>query len=122
MYVSNHYAGLESEKKNSLLKQVIVNYDIYLYLSIKISENIHNLRICIVIFVRYREPLELNEIYRFSLRPPGHHPLEFRGTVIWSNLDDVNGGETAYGLGLYFVEISDEDRHFLSDIISAYHG
>ena len=27
------------------------------------------------------------------------------------------GGETAYGMGLYFVEISDEDHHLLSDII-----
>ena len=122
MYVSNHYAGLESEKKNSLLKQVIVNYDIYLYLSIKISENIHNLRICIVIFVRYREPLELNEIYRFSLRPPCHLPIELRGTVIWSNLDDVDAGDTAYAMGLYFVEIPGEYHHFLSDIISAYQG
>jgi hypothetical protein len=34
-----------------------------------------------------------------------------------SNLDDVHGGETAYGLELSFVEISDEGRHFLGDII-----
>jgi hypothetical protein len=30
------------------------------------------------------------------------------------------GGETAYGMGLYFLEIPDEDHHLLSDIISAH--
>jgi hypothetical protein len=49
-------------------------------------------------FIRCREPLRINEIYRFSLRPPGHHPIELRGTVMWSNLDDVGGG--AYFLPL----------------------
>jgi hypothetical protein len=73
-------------------------------------------------FIRCGKPLRINELYRFSLRPPGHDPIELRGTVIWSNLDDVHGRVTAYGMGLYFVEISDEDRHFLSDIISAYQG
>ena len=73
-------------------------------------------------FIRCREPLHLNEIYRFSLRPPGHHPIELNGKVIWSNLDDVGGGDTANGMGLYFVEIPDEDHHLLSDIISAHQG
>ena len=73
-------------------------------------------------FIRYKEPLRLNELYRFSLRPPGHHPIELSGTVMWSNLDDVHGRETAYGMGLYLVKISDEDRHFLTDIISAHQG
>ena len=73
-------------------------------------------------FIRCAKPLRINQLYRFSLRPPGHHPIELNGTVMWSNLDDVDGGETADGIGLYFVEISDEDRHFLSDIISAYQG
>ena len=72
-------------------------------------------------FIRCREPLRINELYRFSLRPPAHHPIELNGKVIWSNLDDVGGGETAYGMGLCF-EIPDEDRHFLTDIISAYQG
>ena len=73
-------------------------------------------------FIRCRKPLRLNEIYQFSLRPPGHHPIELNGKVMWSNLDDVDSRETAYGMGLYFVEIPDEDRHLLSDIISAHQG
>jgi hypothetical protein len=71
-------------------------------------------------FIRCKEPLVLNVVYRFSLRPPGHHPIEVSGTVIRSNLDDVDGGDAIYGMGLCFVEISDEDRDLLGDIISAH--
>jgi hypothetical protein len=41
--------------------------------------------------------------------------------VIWSNLYGIDGKDTAYAMGFHFVKVSDEDRHFLSDTVSAHY-
>lgn len=69
-------------------------------------------------FIRCKESLRLNEVYRISVRPPDNPAMELACKVMWSNLIDGEG--TAYGMGLYFVKVSDEDLHFLSDIVSAH--
>jgi len=73
------------------------------------------------VFMRCKEPLRLNEIYRISIRPPNHQNIELTGKVIWSNFDGIDGPKTAFGMGFCFVQVSDEDRHLLYDLVSFHH-
>ncbi|MBW1911708.1 MAG: PilZ domain-containing protein [Deltaproteobacteria bacterium] len=72
-------------------------------------------------FIICKEPLPLNEICRISIRPPNHRNIEITCKVIWSNLYGIDDDKSAYGMGFCFVQVSDKDRHFLSDAISAHH-
>ena len=72
-------------------------------------------------FIICKEPLRLNETYRISIKPPNHKNIELTCKVIWSNLYGVDDEKTAYGMGFCFVQVSDKDRHFLSDAISGHH-
>jgi hypothetical protein len=69
-------------------------------------------------FIRCQEPLRVNETYRISIRPPDRQAIELTCKVMWSNLYGIDGQDTAYAMGFYFVKVSDEDQHFLSDTIS----
>ena len=66
------------------------------------------------------EPLRLNENYRISIRPPNHQNIELTCKVIWSNLYSTDG-ENTYGMGFCFVKVSNEDSHFLSEVVSTHH-
>lgn len=63
------------------------------------------------------QPLRLNETLRMGVMPPGHAMIEFTGKVIWSNLYCVGEEDTTYGVGLCFVEISEDDRHFFQEVL-----
>lgn len=67
------------------------------------------------------EPLRLNELYRISISPPNHPAVGVTGKVIWSDLYGIEDDETTVGMGVCFVEISEEDRSFLSEVVSAHH-
>ena len=71
-------------------------------------------------FIKCREPLRVNETYRISIRPPNRQAIELTCKVIWSNLYGIDGQDTAYAMRFHFVKVSDEDRHLLSDTISAH--
>ncbi len=60
-------------------------------------------------YINCKVPLSLNESYRVSITPPNHQNIELSCKVVWSDL---------YGIGFCFVEVPDEDRHLLRDIIS----
>jgi len=69
-------------------------------------------------FINCKEPLRLNEIYQISIRPPNQQSIELNCEVVWSNLYSTDGENTAYGMGFCFVKVTDEDHHFLSDVLS----
>jgi hypothetical protein len=71
-------------------------------------------------FINCKEPLDLNETYRISIIPPNHQSIELTCKVLWSNLYSTEGGNT-YGTGFCFVKVSDEDIHFLSEVLSMYY-
>ena len=70
-------------------------------------------------FINCKEPLALNETYRISVIPPNQQSIELTCKVLWSNLYST-GGENTYGTGFCFVKVSDEDIHFLSDVLSVH--
>jgi len=71
-------------------------------------------------FINCREPLGLNETYRISIIPPNRQSIDLTCKVLWSNLYSTDG-ENTYGTGFCFVKVSDEDTHFLSEVLSMYY-
>ena len=66
------------------------------------------------------EPLRLNESYRISISPPDHPAVGITGKVVWSDLYGIEGDDTTVGMGVCFVEISEEDRGYLEEVVTAY--
>ncbi len=66
------------------------------------------------------EPLRLNELYRISISPPDHPAVGVSGKVIWSDLYGIEDDDTTVGMGVCFVEISEEDRSYLEEIITTH--
>ena len=56
------------------------------------------------------DPVPLYEIVTLIITPPGKSPINVRARVVWSALDGIDTDNRAVGMGLCFVEISDEDR------------
>lgn len=69
------------------------------------------------IFVYCGEPLSLNREYQMSVSPPNHKALAIRGKVVWSDLYGLDNEQNTYGMGVCFMEITDEDRHFLEEML-----
>jgi len=66
------------------------------------------------------EPLPIEEIYAISISPPDHPPIGINGKVVWADLYGIEGEDTTVGMGVCFVEISEEDRQFLRDVVAAH--
>ncbi len=71
------------------------------------------------ISIRCDEPLTINEVFRIAILPPDRQAIGVSGKVIWSDLYAIDPNDTAVGLGLCFVKISDEDRKVFKDAVSA---
>lgn len=72
------------------------------------------------VLISCEEPLQLNEVLQISIKPPNHQGLEVKGKVIWSDHYAIDEHDTAFGMGICFVKISDVDRHFLKDLVSVH--
>ena len=72
------------------------------------------------IFISSKDLLRLNETVPLQISPPNRQPIEVTGTVIRSDHQSLDERSISYGMGICFVKVSDEDRHFLEDLISAY--
>ena len=65
------------------------------------------------------EPLRLNESYRISISPPDQSAVGISGKVIWSDLSGIEGDDTTVGMGVWFVEISEEDRNYFEEVVTS---
>ncbi len=64
------------------------------------------------------EPLPLDEIVSISIEPPDQQSMVISGRVVWSDIYGIDDQNATHGVGLCFVEISDEDRSRFLDLIS----
>ncbi len=71
------------------------------------------------ISIRCDEPLMINEIFRIAILPPDRQAIGVSGKVVWSDLYAIDPNDTAVGLGICFVKITDEDRKIFEDAVSA---
>ncbi len=66
------------------------------------------------------KPLHMDRIYRILILPPDHHIIEIAGRTIWSNLYGVDDDDATVGMGICFIEISENDRDFFNDMIATH--
>jgi hypothetical protein len=64
------------------------------------------------------EPLRLNETYRMSILPEEGKAIGFLGKVIWADAYCMDEDNTAFGMGVCLVEISEEARKHLDKLLS----
>jgi hypothetical protein len=72
------------------------------------------------ISIRCDEPLMINEVFRIAILPPDRQAIGVSGKVVWSDLYAIDPNDTAVGLGICFVKITDEDRKIFEDAVSAF--
>lgn len=63
-------------------------------------------------YIHCEEAAEAGETVTLTIRPPEASALKIIAEVIWA------GKVLALGMGVRFLEISDEDRQFISDTVS----
>ena len=63
-------------------------------------------------YIHCEEVLEPGEAVTLTIQPPTGSPITLTAKVIWA------GKVLALGMGVHFVEMSDQDRQFISDTVS----
>ncbi len=64
------------------------------------------------------EPLRLNETYRMSVLPPEGKAIGFLGKIVWADAYCIDEDNTAFGMGVCLIEISEEARKYLGKLLS----
>ena len=72
------------------------------------------------VYIFCEKPLPLNTVFRMSILPPSHQSIGVSGKVVWSDLYGIDDDKDVYGMGICLLEISDEDRDFINDLVSTY--
>ena len=70
------------------------------------------------VFISCEEPLALNENYRIGIIPPDHKIIDVTGKVVWSDLYGIDENKTAFGMGICFVKIPNNDHNYLDNTAS----
>ena len=64
------------------------------------------------------EPLPAKERIRIVIRVPNRLPLLISAEVVWSDILGSDEENTLLGVGLRFIEVFNEDRLFLHEMIT----
>lgn len=64
------------------------------------------------------EPLRKREMLKLFIMAPDRRALEIPAQVIWSNPYGSEEDIPPRGMGVHFEKISDEDRDFVSNLVS----
>ncbi|MFC1866924.1 PilZ domain-containing protein [Thermodesulfobacteriota bacterium] len=72
------------------------------------------------LYICIDKPLPLNETFRISITPPHHQAIGVTGKIIRSDLYGIDGDKGVCCIGVCLVEISEDDRRSLNDLISVY--
>jgi c-di-GMP-binding flagellar brake protein YcgR len=71
-------------------------------------------------FVVCPNPLPLSEKFRISIEPPEQALLELNAEVVWSNANVPEDKIINRGMGIRFINNTDEDRRRLNDVITSF--
>ena len=69
-------------------------------------------------FIRGLSPLELHEVVDITISGPDH-PIKVRARVVWSSNQIPPDEDMPRGVGVEFINISDEHRELISSLVSA---
>jgi hypothetical protein len=64
-------------------------------------------------YVCCARPLRLNEVFNMVINTPDK-PLNIKAEVVWSNIHGPDDEINPRGMGVRFIEISDEDRRLIT--------
>jgi hypothetical protein len=70
-------------------------------------------------FIRCRKPLNLNEVFDMVVDVP-EKSLNVKAEVVWSNIHGPDDTITPRGMGVRFVQISQEDRRIIARKLDSY--
>ena len=70
-------------------------------------------------FVVCADPLPLNERFLLTMDLPGRGPLELKAEVVWSNTHVPADRVINRGMGIRFIDNTDEKRRILSEAVAA---
>ena len=59
---------------------------------------------------------------RLVIKVPGHQPINVAGKVVWSKVLNPNKGAPSFGVGVQFTKISENDSHFLREVMLKRYG
>jgi Tfp pilus assembly protein PilZ len=59
---------------------------------------------------------------RLVIKVPGHQPINVAGKVAWSKVLNPNKGAPSFGVGVQFTKISENDSHFLREVMLKRYG
>ena len=62
------------------------------------------------------EPLQLHDTFQISIMPPDHELIKITGKMVWSDLYAIGDDDSTVGIGVCFVQISEEDRMFFQQL------
>jgi hypothetical protein len=65
------------------------------------------------------EPLPLKKVLRITIAPLNQPIIQIFGEVAWADLYGMGDEKTTIGMGICFVEISDEDRLTIEKLVSS---
>ena len=68
------------------------------------------------LFVFCSDEPELTENFQITLKPSGHREISVTAEKAWSGSFNI-GSRTLFGMGVRFIEISPEDRQFISTLV-----
>jgi hypothetical protein len=69
-------------------------------------------------FIRGFSPLELHEVVDMTISGPDHH-ITVKARVVWSSNQIPPGKDMPRGVGVEFINISDEHREIISSLVLA---
>ena len=59
---------------------------------------------------------------RLVIKVPGHQPINVAGKAGWPKVLNPNDGTPSFGVGVQFTKITENDSHFLREVILKRYG
>jgi c-di-GMP-binding flagellar brake protein YcgR len=73
------------------------------------------------VFIGCRRPLRLNEVFDMVITAPGHD-IGAKAEVVWSNKYGPDDQITPRGMGVRFLDISEENQIFISKAVNQHNS
>ncbi len=64
-------------------------------------------------FIQCKEPLSLKETFSIAINIPDREPIPAKVQVVWSNANIPEDKVVRRGMGVRYLEITDNDRKFI---------
>ena len=112
--------GTEDEKRKS--PRIEVNWLVKIYTASAVMEAETRNISSEGIFLCCEEELRLGEQLSMSILPPHCEPIQVAGKIMWSDFYGMDDQDRPVCIGMCFVEIPEEGRRLLQDVLASQIG